>query len=240
MNIVIDQGNSSAKIGIFDKRRLYASYIHKSLKPERLLKLLLRYSPSHSIFSSVGEGNPEYLEVLRKGIKDFVELNTETPLPIQLDYQTPETLGKDRVAAVVGAYMQKPGRNLLVIDAGTAITYDFIDSKGIFHGGNITPGMTIRFKALHNYTRRLPMLDEKGDLPEWGYSTETAIRSGVVSGIVREMDSYITEFKKKYNVLTFLTGGHSFYFESRLKNAIFADGNLVLKGLNEILNYQYA
>jgi pantothenate kinase, type III len=240
VNIVIDQGNSSAKIGVFDKRKLYASYIYKSLKPERLLKLLLQFSPSHCVLSSVGEENPEYLEILQTKIKNFIELKTETPLPIQLDYKTPETLGKDRVAAVIGAYMQKPGKNLLVIDAGTAITYDFIDSSGIYRGGNISPGMTIRFKALHNYTKRLPMLDEKGDLPEMGYSTETAIRAGVVSGIVREMDSYITEFKKKQNVLTFLTGGHSFYFESRLKNTIFADGNLVLKGLNEILTYQYA
>ncbi|MDL2322557.1 type III pantothenate kinase [Bacteroidales bacterium OttesenSCG-928-A17] len=239
MNIVIDQGNSSAKIAIFDKKKLYASYIYKSLKPERLLKLLLQYSPSQGILCSVGDKNPEYLDVLQSKLSDFVELNAETPLPIKINYKTPETLGKDRVAAVVGAYMQKPGKNLLVIDAGTAITYDFVDSSGTYLGGNISPGMTIRFRALHNYTKRLPMLDEKGDLPEIGYSTDTAIRTGVIMGITREMDSYISEFKKKHNVLTFLTGGHSFYFESRLKNAIFADGNLVLKGLNEILNYQY-
>ena len=240
MNIVIDQGNSSAKIAIFDRKKLYASYIYKSLKPERFLKLLLQYSPSHGIFSSVTEKEPEYLEVLRSKIKHFVVLNAETPLPIRLKYETPDTLGKDRIAAAVGAYKQKPGKNLLVIDAGTAITYDYIDANGVYFGGNISPGMTIRFKSLHHYTSQLPMLDEKGDIPFIGDSTDTAIRSGVVSGIVREMDSYITEFKKKHNVLIFLTGGHSFYFESRLKNTIFADGNLVLKGLNEILNYQYA
>jgi pantothenate kinase, type III len=240
VNIVIDQGNSSAKIAIFDKRKLYASYIYKSLRPERLLKLILQYSPSHGIFSSVAEKDPEYLKILHSKITNFIVLEADTPLPIQLRYKTPETLGKDRVAAVVGAHMQRMKNNLLVIDAGTAITYDFIDSSGVYHGGNISPGMTIRFKALHHYTKQLPMLDEKGDLPEIGDSTEAAIRTGVVSGIIKEMDSYITEFKKKYDVLTFLTGGHSFYFESRLKNAIFADGNLVLKGLNEILNYYYA
>ena len=227
-------------MAIFDKKKLYASYIYKSLKPERLLKLILQYSPSHGIISSVGEVNPEYMEMLQKRVTNFLELTAKTPLPITIDYKTPETLGKDRVAAAVGAYIQKPGRNLLIIDAGTAITYDFVDADGVYRGGNISPGMTIRFKALHTYTKRLPMLDERGELPEIGYSTDTAIRAGVISGIVREMDSYITDYKKKHHVLAFLTGGHSFYFESRLKNSIFADGNLVLKGLNEILNYQYA
>lgn len=226
-------------MAIFDGRKLYASFIYKTLKADQLLKLILTYSPSGGILSSVGERNPEVLELLSSRVSFFLELTEETPLPIKVEYKTPGSLGKDRVAAIVGAQRQKPGKNLLVIDAGTAITYDFLEAPDIYKGGNISPGMTIRFRALHNYTRRLPMLDEKGEIPEMGFSTDTAIRSGVVSGIAREMDSYISEYKKRYKVLTFLTGGHSFYFETRLKNSIFADGNLVLKGLNEILIYQY-
>ena len=239
MNIVIDQGNTSAKVAIFDDKKMLSSFIFKTLRQESLLKLLLRFSPSKGIFSSVGEANPGIMDFLKSRVHPFIELNESISLPIQCQYKTPQTLGNDRIAAAVGAYIQKPKRNILVIDAGTAITYDFIDSEAQYWGGNISPGMTIRFKALHQYTKRLPLLDEKGEFPPLGYDTETAIRSGVISGIVREMDSYIAEYKKNYNVFTFLTGGHSFYFETKLKNSIFADGNLVLKGLNEILNYQY-
>lgn len=239
MNIVIDQGNSSAKVAIFDENKLLISLILKKIELSELEKFLLVHSPSKGIISSVGDTNPEILKLLHSRIDCFWELSEKTPLPIKINYETPETLGKDRIAAAVGAWTEKPNRNLLVIDAGTAITYDFIDAKGTYLGGNISPGMTIRFKALHDYTKRLPQLDEKGNIPEIGYSTETAIRAGVVTGILKEMDSYIDEYQKKINVLTFLTGGHSFYFESQLKNAIFADANLVLKGLNEILNYQY-
>lgn len=216
------------------------SFIFKPLTPERIRKILNEFSPSSGILSLVGEIHPGVIDLLNNRLSLFIELNEKTPIPIQLTYRTPETLGRDRIAAVVGAYMRCPGRNLLVIDAGTAITYDFLSEKGEYFGGNISPGMTIRFKSLHKYTKRLPMLDENGDIPLIGYNTETAIRSGVVSGIVREMDAYIDEFRNKYpGLLVFLTGGHSFYFETKLKNSIFADENLVLKGLNEILNYQY-
>ena len=135
------------------------------------------------------------------------------------------------------AYL-RPGKNLLVIDAGTAITYEVIEAPGIFLGGNISPGMTTRFRALNHFTKKLPLVTEEDDIPLIGRSTETAIQAGVVNGIVYEMDGYIDELKVKYpDLLVFLTGGHSFYFERRLKNSIFADINLVLTGLNRILEY---
>ncbi|MGL4492132.1 MAG: type III pantothenate kinase, partial [Tannerellaceae bacterium] len=153
-------------------------------------------------------------------------------------YKTPNTLGRDRLAAVVGAHSIKPGHNLLVIDAGTAITYEFLNAEGCYMGGNISPGMKTRFKALNYYTQKLPLLNEDGDTPDLGDSTETAIRSGVVNGVVFEIDGYINSLRSKYSDLfVFLTGGHSFYFERRLKNSIFADINLVLIGLNTILDY---
>ena len=147
-------------------------------------------------------------------------------------------LGKDRIAAVVGAYHYQPGRNLLVIDAGTCITYEVVEAAGRYIGGNISPGMTTRFKALEHYTSKLPYVEETDDVPCIGQSTEEAIQAGVVNGIVYEMDGFIEQMKQKYpDIFVFLTGGHSFYFESRLKNSIFADINLVMTGLNRILEY---
>ncbi len=225
---------------MYERRKLHASFIFKPLQLSRLIKLINEFSPSQGIFSSVADINPDIISFLKEKLNRFIILDEKTPVPITIQYKTPQTLGRDRIASAVAAYKKHPDRNLLVIDAGTAITYDFIQAGGIYSGGNISPGMTIRFKALNNYTRHLPLLDENGDIPELGSNTETAIRSGVVNGILKEMNAYIDEIKVKYpDLLVFLTGGHSFYFETKLKKSIFADGNLVLNGLNEILNYQY-
>ena len=239
MNIVIDQGNTSSKVAVFDGKKLLVSFIFKPLTVSKLQKLLNEFSPSGGIFCSVSDVNPEILSLLESRLSHFCILDENTKLPVQVDYKTPHTLGKDRIAAVVGAERNSQGKNILVIDAGTAITYDFLDATGVYRGGNISPGMTSRFKALNKFTKRLPLIDENGDLPQLGYDTETAIRAGVVHGIVKEMDAYINEFRQQYpDLLVFLTGGHFFYFETKLKNAIFVNGNLVLTGLNEILNYQ--
>ena len=153
-------------------------------------------------------------------------------------YETPETLGYDRMAAVVGANEQFPHRDILVIDAGTCITYEFIDSKGQYHGGNISPGMQMRFKALHQFTGRLPLVDTNGRKLPMGRDTETAIRAGVMKGMEYEISGYIESMKHKYpELLVFLTGGDDFSFDSSVKSIIFADRFLVLKGLNRILNY---
>ncbi|MDR0232981.1 MAG: type III pantothenate kinase [Dysgonamonadaceae bacterium] len=239
MNIVIDQGNTSAKVAFFYGYKLFASFIFKPLTADKLRKLLNKFSPSYGILCSVAEINPEVTELLESSLLKFYVLDHTLKLPVQIDYKTPQTLGKDRLSAVVGAWRDHKDKNILVIDSGTAITYDFLDASNVYRGGNISPGMTIRFKALNKYTKHLPMLDEKGDLPKLGYDTETAIRAGVVGGIIKEMDAYINEYKEQFpDLLVFLTGGHSFYFETKLKNSTFANGNLVLTGLNEILNYQ--
>lgn len=239
MNIVIDQGNTAVKVALFEDDAYLTTFFFSSLDSEQLSEIIIKYRPQKGIFCTVGNRGEAYIPYLKEHLDFYAELDENTPLPIQLAYRTPSTLGKDRIAGVVGAFFQKPNRNLLVIDSGTAITYDFIDCNGIYHGGNISPGLKMRFQALNHYTKRLPLLDEKGEVPPIGYDTETAIRSGVVTGIVGEMDAYMDEYKEKQDVFTFLTGGDAFYFESKLKNSIFADANLVLKGLNKILNYQY-
>ncbi|MCC8146102.1 MAG: type III pantothenate kinase [Bacteroidales bacterium] len=239
MNIIIDRGNSSVKIALFERNLLIKSWHSDELAESFLLEIIKEYSPSAGILSSVGRVEPSVLSFLYRYIPSFYELNSRLPLPLRVEYATPETLGPDRIAAAVGAFIQQPGKNLLIIDAGTAITIDSVSAQGVYRGGNISPGVDLRFKSLNNYTDKLPLINEEGDIPALGYNTETAIRAGVIGGIVRELDSYIDEYKKNQEVFAFLTGGYSFYFDSKLKNSIFADGNLVLKGLNEILNYQY-
>jgi type III pantothenate kinase len=237
VNIVIDQGNASAKVALFDKDKLMISFIFKHLRAEQMEKILNKYSPRYGILSAVADVSPAVTGLLSKRLEQFIELDGQVSLPVEVMYRTPETLGKDRLAAVVGAQGIHPHSNLLVIDAGTALTCEFLDASGKYWGGNISPGMTTRFKSLKSSTGRLPLLNEQGDVPEIGYDTETAIRAGVVKGMIYEMDAYIDEYKLKYpGLFVFLTGGHSFYFETKLKNSTFADVNLVLRGLNRILN----
>jgi type III pantothenate kinase len=204
-----------------------------------LHEAISKYGAERGILCTVKQIDISILSYLGKELSAFFELCEQMQTPLVLDYRTPQTLGMDRVAAATGAYLLHPGKNLLVIDIGTAITFDFVDESGYYKGGNISPGPELRFKALHHFTGKLPLVNEQGNIPALGYDTVTAIRSGVIEGIVREIDSYINDYEKKCNVFTFLTGGYSFYFESKLKNPIFADENLVLRGLNEILNYQY-
>ena len=200
--------------------------------------LFEKYTFTKGIFSTVVDADEDLMTYLKSKLKHFVFFDEHVALPLQVNYETPNTLGKDRLAAVVGANYLCPNRNVLVIDAGTAITYEMVEASGIYIGGNISPGMTTRFRALNQFTKKLPLLVEDENIPQLGVSTKTAIQAGVVNGIVFEMDGYIDMLRAKYHdLLVFLTGGHSFYFERRLKNSIFADINLVLTGLNRILEY---
>jgi type III pantothenate kinase len=238
MNIIIDQGNTVNKVALFEGNMPVKNLQLTVLNEVVLLPVIEEYRPQAGILCAVTKKDSALNAFLANAIPAFYDLNHQLSLPLTIDYKTPQTLGPDRIAAAVGALRQKPDTNLLVIDIGTAITLDFITDKGVYKGGNISPGPNLRFKALHLFTDKLPLINDEGDTPVLGYDTETAIRSGVMGGIARELDAYITEYKKNRNVFTFLTGGYAFYFESKLKNAIFADGNLVLKGLNEILNDQ--
>jgi type III pantothenate kinase len=238
MNLCIDQGNSSTKAGIFNQNRLIESFSFVDFGKKEVSSLLSKFPIETCIISSVVSDNKELKEDLKNRIQFLTELSHETPIPIKNSYATPETLGKDRLAAVIGASFLKPDQDILVIDAGTAITYDFIDSSRTYAGGNIAPGLTMRLRSLHEFTGRLPKVEPKIETPLLGNSTETALISGAVYGIVFEIDGYIDALKIKYPQLsTFLTGGSTFYFDNKLKNAIFAERNLVLIGLNRILLY---
>lgn len=163
------------------------------------------------------------------------QLSADTHIPLTNAYSSPRSLGMDRLAAAVGAWSIQPDHDLLVIDAGTAVTYDFVSADGVYHGGNIAPGIEMRFKSLHDYTGALPMVDTKGDIPLLGKDTETAVRSGVINGIRYEMDGYLAKMTSMYpSLLVFLTGGDAEYFDIKAKSTTFAIPDLVLRGLARI------
>lgn len=238
MNLCIDQGNSSTKAGVFNQDTLLDTFVFEQFGKRELQSVLTKFSIRACIISSVIADNKELILELSDKIPVLIELTHETKLPIKNNYLTPETLGKDRLAAVAGAAYLKPDSDILVIDAGTAITYDFIDSGQCYSGGNIAPGLNLRLRALHEFTQKLPKVAAKIETPLLGNTTESAILSGALYGIVFEIDGYMDALKIKYPQLsTFLTGGSTFYFDTKLKNAIFAERNLVLIGLNRILQY---
>lgn len=238
MNLCIDQGNSSTKAGVFNLNELVECFNFENFGLDEMTQIFSKFSIDSCILSSVVIENEEVTGILKGKVNQFIELSHTTEIPIENKYATPESLGKDRLAAVIGAVTLKPESDILVIDAGTAITYDFIDSNQVYHGGNIAPGLNMRLRSLHEFTQKLPLVEQKNESPFLGNTTNSAILSGALYGIVFEIDGYISTLKIKYPQLsTFLTGGSTFYFDTKLKSAIFAERNLVLIGLNRILQY---
>ena len=178
-------------------------------------------------------------ELKSNGVEKIHIMNGHTSLPIVNLYQTPETLGTDRISSAIGAfYEMRCSSAILCVDCGTALTYDIINASGEYIGGNISPGLEMRFKSLNTFTSRLPLITAEGKLSETGTSTESAIRNGVIQGIKYEILGYISHFRKKFPGLkVFFTGGSIENFADISKKYIFADKNLVLKGLNIILNH---
>jgi len=238
VNLIIEQGNTSTKVAVFHQGNIEASFVCKEFNCALLAPLFEQYPLKRGILSSVIGIHKEMIACLQKRLEQFILLDENTRLPIRIGYETPHTLGRDRIAAAVGGVALQPGKDLLIVDAGTAITYELVEASGLYLGGNISPGMATRFRALHDYTSKLPLVSEQEEIPLLATNTTAAIQAGVVNGIRYEIDGYIGDLRLKYpNLFVFLTGGHSFYLQGRLKNRIFADINLVLTGLNRILEY---
>lgn len=239
MNLVIDIGNTRSKFFVFNRGEIAIVVPLDEFRTEHI-ELLKSEHPQleKAIISSVKAYPPELKTKLQKSFTTFIELNPDTPLPVRNNYMTPETLGNDRIAAVVGANYLYPDSDLLVIDAGSAITYDFINRKGEYMGGNISPGLQMRFKALNSFTGKLPLIGFKENNLIFGNSTETAIRTGVQNGIIFEIEKTIEVFKEYYdNLEIIITGGDANFFAKKLKNSFFVNFNLVGIGLNRILEY---
>ncbi len=241
MELIIDVGNTRVKAAVFEKDSLIEVVIFQKEKIiSSVKKILKKYKISRGIISAVSKLSDNKLQKLHT-ILDLVELNHETPIPFINLYATPKTLGVDRIALASFAASQYSHKNVLIIDAGTCVTFDFVNKKGEYLGGAISPGLKMRYQSLHNYTSKLPLLESKTPESFIGNNTQESIHSGIVNGICNEIDGVINQYKYEYQDLTVvLTGGDTNFLAIQLKNHIFANPNLVLEGLYRILTYNRA
>ncbi len=243
MNLIIDQGNTAVKIFLFHKDKIIdskKSNLEQNYKNFKFFvkKINIDKKENNVIYSSTSNYNEKIIKHLELHFSKFIVFDRNTKIPIKNLYKTPETLGFDRLAGIIGANYYFPNQNILSIDLGTAITYDFINKNNEYIGGNISPGMSMRFKALNHFTEKLPLLEKTGLDKKIGQNTNEAITLGVEKGIFFEINNYITDFQDSYeDVKIILTGGDCFFFEKRFNNIIFAKPYLVPVGLNRILNY---
>lgn len=239
MNLIIDAGNTFVKWAIFTGERLIKKDTAHYEGFEEVLKTIQQEYPNleHCMLSSVGHFPARHIQNMEKRFKVH-NLDHNTKLPFKNLYKTPKTLGVDRMALASAAVKEFPGKSCLVIDAGTCITYDFIDAENQYYGGSISPGIRLRYKTLHNFTARLPLLETKQPENIIGTNTEEAIHSGVVYGVCNEIDGIIDDYKLNYPDLTvILTGGDANFLSKNLKSTIFANPIFLLEGLNFILKH---
>jgi type III pantothenate kinase len=240
MIIVVDVGNSRIKAAVFEGATLFEILVFSKIDLQKNIENILKKFEKITdlVVSSVGDVEKlsflEYDKVLNVHF-----LSHKDPFPFDNCYATPKTLGIDRMVLAAGATLQFPNQNRLVIDAGTCITYDFIDVENNYLGGAITPGLRLRYEALHNFTAKLPLLSLESPQSFIGASTSESIHSGVVNGLVYEVDGFIDEYKAMYsNFIIILTGGDTDFLAKRLKNTIFANSNFLLESLNQTFQYK--
>ncbi len=235
--LTLDIGNSKAKLAVFDREQVIFKKTLASNLPAGLADVISKFNIKHSIISSVKEIPSSVIDLLDKHT-ELVVLHGLLELPIRITYKDKEKLGSDRIAGVVAAKSRFPGHPVLVIDSGSCITYDIADANGNFLGGQISPGLSMRLKAMKQFTDALPAVAVPQEAPLLGRSTAEAMQSGVFYGIVHEMNGFIRQYYDKYEDLkVLLTGGNSQLFVPSLKYEIFADPNLIMTGLNLILQY---
>lgn len=238
VSLCFDIGNTLTKLSVFKRNEIVNFRIINTNDLTIINQVIDEFQVEAAIISSVSEVPEGLIAVLQRRMSFFQVLTAQTILPIENCYETRDTLGKDRLAAVVGANFMFPGTDLLVIDAGTAITYDLVTRNGQYIGGNISPGIQMRYKALNHFTSRLPLLEATQESYDFGRNTTDAIRAGVQNGIIFEVDGTINYFKEQYPDLKVLfTGGDAKFFDNKLKNVIFVVSNLVMVGLNRILSF---
>ncbi len=239
MNLCIDQGNSRTKIAVFDNERLIKHVIYKSFTSTDVERLFSLYPIDYTIIASVANIEPAVVNTLHRLSKQFVLFDHKTPVPITNAYDTPETLGQDRLAAAVGGARLFPKENVLIIDVGSAITYDVVTKENTYIGGNIAPGLKMRFTILKQMTKKLPYLEVEPDdlIPLFGKNTHDAVAAGVIRGIIFEVKGYMRTLADRGDTFrTIITGGNSPYVSKYIESAR-VEKHLVLLGLNAILNY---
>ena len=240
MVLTVDVGNTRIKGAVFEGNTALESFVFTSHEVPVVVKnILAKYAKiTHLVVASVGKVEREAFLVFQEEVKlHFV--SHQDVFPFINKYETPLTLGIDRMVLAAGATLQYPNQNRLVIDAGTCITYDFIDVDNNYLGGAISPGLRLRYEVLHNFTSKLPLLPLESPLGLIGKTTSQSIHSGVVNGLVNEIDGFIDEYRQLgSNFIIILTGGDTEFLAKRLKNTIFANSNFLLESLNQTFQYK--
>jgi type III pantothenate kinase len=239
MNIVFDIGNTSTKLAIFDGWKKMLSFRTRQFSWDKMLKLCSPYEHQldKAMVSTVRNTPAFIIDMVTLGIPYVHVLDHNTRLPFKNEYETPEMLGSDRIAAVAGAYYHFPGKKVLIIDAGSAVKYDYLLGN-TYKGGNISPGISMRFKALHRFTGKLPLASTTEKYTSPGRNTMEALTAGVINGLLYEINEYIRTFEKKYkNFKVILTGGDSGYLKEKISHQITYMPDIVIDGLNYILEY---
>lgn len=241
-SLIVDIGNSRAKLAVFSNNELLTTLIEDQVSEASIEKLLEQYQDiEQCIVSNVGNQSDSIYKIIKQKIDQTINFDLDLKIPIENLYKTPETLGKDRLAAAVGANFMFPNQDLLIIDAGTAITYEFVNRKNQYLGGYITPGIQTRLNSLNHYTSKLPLLKPEITTDEIGKTTQKAILGGLQQSIRGEFKEVISMFKVENEKITLiLTGGNSDYFDKILKNYKFVPLEITLIGLNRLLNYNLA
>ena len=239
MNLVIDAGNTSIKIAVFKQNKLLFKhrFLHDDFLKE-ISEVFKKYPDiQRAVVSNVAAVPEKSVHALAVFCPVYT-ISSKTKIPFKNAYNTKETLGTDRLALATAAFYTHSHKNVLVIGAGTCITYDIVDASGTYLGGAISPGIRMRYKALHTFTANLPLLETQSSKDFIGKSTKGSIHSGVVNGVVKEIEGVIIDYKARFKDLTvILTGGDAVFLSKQLKNSIFANSNFLLEGLNYILEY---
>lgn len=239
MLLAIDVGNTRIKAAVFEANTLFEVFIFTKEEFTTKVEIILQQHPKITTIAVASVGNLDQSAFLtfEKCVKiEFI--SHETKFPFQNLYATPNTLGIDRMVLAAGAVLQFPKQNRLVIDAGTCITYDFIDAGDNYLGGAISPGIALRYESLHHFTAKLPLLTKSYPENFIGNSTKESIHSGVVNGVISEIDGFIENYTTRYaKFIIILTGGDAEFLAKRLKNTIFANSNFLLESLNQTFQY---
>lgn len=240
MILVIDVGNTRIKGAVFKDAILFEVFVFsKKELQNNIQNILIKYKEVTDLVVSSVTDIEKAMFLTFETAKNVHFVTNKDPFPFHNSYATPETLGVDRMVLAAGATLQFPNQNRLVIDAGTCVTYDFIDQENNYLGGAIAPGLRLRYEALHNFTAKLPLLALENPKHFIGTSTSESIHSGVVNGFVYEIDGFINEYKSRYsNFIIILTGGDTDFLAKRLKNTIFANSNFLLESLNQTFQYK--
>ena len=240
MILTIDVGNTRIKAAVFEDYKALESFVFSNNEILKKIEFILeKYNQiTHLVIASVGKIEKVMFVNFEKKVKVWF-VSHEDIFPFANNYATPKTLGMDRMVLAAGATLQFQGKNRLIIDAGTCVTYDFVDENDVYYGGAISPGLRLRYESLHNFTEKLPLLAVENPKNFIGNSTSESIHSGVVNGLVYEINGFVDEYSTRYsNFIIILTGGDTDFLAKRLKNTIFANSNFLLESLNQIFQYK--